>query len=574
MKHHHSRRMRRPSYSDDALLVLIALLGAAGCKLDLPEPRPPEPYTACVDDEECANGRACEAGYCVVRTRLVESLSIQVSPLADSELVAEQFVGVRIEQGSPLPDLVLKRPALLTGRVEVLNERPTPVRARMRLTRIQPTIEGHGLSFSATASATDGYFLRVPAGYYDITVLPDDRALPPLTIGALPIVGDTEPPFFFDPSDAYSTVRGQIVFIDATSGRQVVVPDAQVRAVDRNQRAASNIAVSDADGFFALTVRQDVSDYDLIIAPSDQTPFLPRSVVAGLRIVGDDVDVGVQSLGTLLRRGRSIQGQLLSPNGRPVTSTSLQGTQLIFQANLSDPETPSITTTFFASAIADAEGNFALPLQPGVYTVLVTPPVDSSFAAAEYTGLEVTAPGTVVDPDTWRLRLRRKSLLAGQVLTPAGRPLSGRTLVSVELLDLSQNRDIEVGLRTAQRATSVVTGDDGSFELEVDPGEYRVQATPQDETGVARTPPRTIRISATEDAFVELCTSRANVAYGQLLQPDGTPLPDAKVEAFRDSPTRGVWILGSGRTDSEGLYRFLIPEICDGDPACEHDCQF
>lgn len=554
-------------------VALVALAGVTGCKLELPTPRPPEPYTACIDNDQCATGRACEAGYCVVRSRRVEPIALQVTPLADSELVSEQFVGVQLEQGSPLPDLVLKRPTLLTGQVEVFNATPTPIRARLRLNRVQPTIPGHNLSFSSTATATDGYFLRVPAGYYDITVLPDDRGLPPLSISGLPVVGDTEPPIRFEPAEAYSTVEGQVIFVDAANERQVPVADAQVRAFDSNQRAASTIGITDAEGRFSLTVRPEVSDYDLIVAPSESTPFLPRLVVSGLRIVGDNVNVGVQSLGRLLRRGRWIQGQVVGGDGRAVTSISLQGTQLIFQANLSDPDNPSIQSTFFTSALTDATGNFALALQPGAYTVRVTPPVASSFAAAEYAKLEVLAPGTVIDPETWRLRLKRKSVLAGQVLTPAGKALAGRTLVSVELLALSDNRIITVGTRTAQGATSVVTDDGGSFELDVDPGEYRVQAIPQDETGVARTPPRRVRVTSGEDAFVELCTSRPNVAYGRVLQPDARPLTDAKVEAFRTTSERGVWVLGSGRTDPDGIFRFLVPEICDNDELCEHDCQ-
>ena len=563
-------------------LVLALLSPALACSIDLPDPRPPAPFTLCSTSTSCLPDRVCEAGFCVVASDKVEKVSIQVSPFSDADLPQEQFPAVQLAQNSPLPDLVLREPTQISGLVEVGGDNMGALRARLRFSRRQPSIAGRDLTFSVTADASNGYFLRVPPGYYDVSVAAQDRALPPLAIFGLPIASDTQLPIVFDPTERYATITGQAVFVDAAFEAPDVVQEpvmgARVRAIDRDLNTVSTIGVSDESGSFTILVRRDVVRYDLVLSPpqvsEDQT--LPTTVFTGLELVGDDVNIGVRSFGRLFTNGRGVQGQIRASNGARIVDgeQNIDGAELIFRAVLGDTSTPNISTQFVTSVTADEQGRYDVSLQPGTYTVLVTPPVSSEFAITEFAGIKVTPPATVLDLGAFRLRMNDKTTIQGRILDPEGNRLRESSLVFIELLGVSGVRAlIPEAARSGQRSLTLVTNPDGTFELPLDPGEYRIQAIPPDEAGVARSLPRTFRVRGVP-LDLELCTTAPNVAYGRVFDNGGRALVEAKVELFRTEPEteRGVWLLGAGRTNQEGFYRVLIPELCDEGESCESSC--
>jgi len=142
---------------------------------------------------------------------------------------------------------------------------------------------------------------------------------------------------------------------------------------------------------------------------------------------------------------------------------------------------------------------------------------------------------------------RRRDRIRGRIVTRDGRPVPGVRVTGVRT----------DGGETETRLTAV-TDDSGRFEFDVpEEARYRIEVSGTLEGGVPirlRSSALTSTAAASRDYTVE----PAGVFSGRVLDPDGRPVPDARVEAWSSRSGGGKPVV-TATTDREGGFRFLLP---------------
>jgi hypothetical protein len=525
--------------------TVLVLLGA-GCSLELPDAPATESVKHCEAAGDCVDGQVCEVGFCVVPTTERELVAVQLTPPNTSEYLTEQFPSVELEQGSELPDLQLLRPVLLTGTVLSPGEDGlTPVAAQLLLRRVNPSIEGRNLRFQSQSTRDTGFALQLPQGEYDITVLPERTDLPPHTLRGVPVQVDVNYDVEFPAKEDYTRLRGRVVYTNA-DGQNMPLAGIRVRAVDESDATVSTTIETLEDGLFEVLVRDTESEVDLVLSPVEEVRILPRVVVNRVDLTGKDVQLGDQSLGVVQPHGRPVYGVVQGEDGVPVP-----GARMVFSGAVGNGIV-SVT------AETDTAGTFDLRLPAGRYAVVLVPGADSEYAVTELNDIDLTASGDVPDALA-ELQLPRKALVTGTMLNPVGEPIP-EAVVEFRLQFLNS-----AAAAAGTQNVSTRTDADGRFELRVHAGVYEIEAVPGEGSGWARGTTAGVEIGR-DGAEIDVIASPGNVAYGRVLAPDATPMPDVLVEIFR-SADGAPRLVGMGRTDESGSYVVLVPAITAADYA-------
>ena len=523
--------------------LLVVVVGAVGCTLELPEAPPAESLRLCESAADCVDGQVCEVGFCVVETAERELVAVQLTPPNTSAYLTEQYPAVELEQGSELPDLQLLRPVLMMGTVfERGGDAPNAVAAQLLLHRVSPSIPGRNLRFQSQSNRDTGFSLQLPQGEYDITVLPERADLPPHTLRGVPVRVDVHYDIELPASAEYTRLRGRVVYT-TDDGENKPLAGIRVRAVDAADATVSTTMQTLEDGLFEVLVRDTESRVDLVLSPVEEVRILPRVVVEDVELTGKDVQVGDQSLGHVEPQGRPVFGVVRGEDGALVPSA-----RLVFSGVVGNGVVNVTTET-------DTAGSFDLRLPAGRYNVVLVPGPDSDYAVTELSGLDLLAEGDVPDSLS-ELRLPRKAKVTGLMLNPVGEPIPA-AIVEFRLQFL--NSAAAAGTQNVSTRTDA----DGWFEIRVHPGVYEIEAIPGEGSGWARGTTAGVEIGR-EGADIDVIASPGNVAYGQVLGPDAAPLPDVLVEVFRTGGA-APRLVGTGRTDEGGSYVVLVPAITSTD---------
>lgn len=330
-----------------------------------------------------------------------------------------------------------------------------------------------GLVVSSTArTGADGSFtLHVqPSGPYVLRVSGGDEESPFPTLIA-------DPSYFFPDDTGFVTVLvprpAAVVYIGSVEpagrpGEPVQGAVVTLRSVDVFDDTTGvsgsyqTTAPTDADGRFRATVFP--GSYEVVIAPPSgmalpgdaQVSYPDLGVLAEtVRIErpGDGVDSIMGQLFEL--PGRAVLGgTVLSPDGRQMPGTTVQADAL---GRI--PEGFDAATRYNRSgnATTDATGQFRLPLDFGMYDVLVKPPTETGFPWAVAPGLTFGS-GTEFRND---FELSVPVPLSGAVTSGSA---SGPTLPGAEVRAWAIVESAEGTLRSV-RVGRATTGDAGKFTL-------------------------------------------------------------------------------------------------------------
>jgi hypothetical protein len=211
--------------------------------------------------------------------------------------------------------------------------------------------------------------------------------------------------------------------------------------------------------------------------------------------------------------------------------------------------------TFAVTALTDEGGRFSLQLLPSdagaKYTFTVHPPLDSVFATSVLS--------QVVDAAAQlpAIVCQAKVALSGRVLGPLSNGTTG-PLASVPLYIEGNPASAEAGPSAVR---NIVTDSDGAWKAAVEPGSYRVVATPP-----ADLPWGAVVVTATTKMDVpDIVLTNGRLVTGSLIyhRKDGTdaPITGATVTVFRP-PTSNVQPMKvyEALTDSSGLFRLVVPK--------------
>ncbi len=503
-------------------LLLALLLAPTGCALNSLESFSEDSArNQCTPDtvvEDCGEGAACNGGVCVAPQGDIDTVLFAITPPASGGPIAgvrflKTVAGLREPSNSLL--LGLEQPAHVTGWID--GALPDGCEPQVQAT-FTPSDELLGLpatdyltkSVSKCAGvACAGFDVSLPAGDYDIYVYPaanDPTASvppcwPPMLLRRTAIEsGDVAfaipapvaqkltvdvvwPPV--DPlnksSPPESLVGWSIDLLDRLSGHPVSRP-----VVLKDEGTAGD------NGLYAA----DPGHYK---AQVDYTQVVETDYTSGEEVVRLRPPPELETAPTLhwLREGLevgSIQGETKvkpDPLPAPITvagwvespSKAHEQASLSFTAKAIDGIVGSFARhTVSVDTLAD--GSFAVQLLPGSYRVEAVPQSGVGLGAKheEWTlGAEGYQAGRVV-------QLEDSATLSGVVSagTPAGSPIGGAAVLAAATpssVDVDPVARLTGNVPFLPRAENGATGDDGSFEIGTDPGEFDVSVQPPEGSG-------------------------------------------------------------------------------------------
>jgi hypothetical protein len=251
-------------------------------------------------------------------------------------------------------------------------------------------------------------------------------------------------------------------------------------------------------------------------------------------------------------------------------SRSVRGATVTLRAAMRPPTGIADATSWFeARAVTEADGSFRAWLVPGDYDVVVTPAGDAYRSVVQH-GYRVRSDAATQSGQVFSLPLR--PTVSGRVLGRDGLAVRGARVTAVPYHDAAPTNPCldEPDLRTlASRATptETTTGADGSYEVALNPGLYRLLIEPAENSGfpvtmgapvcVAR---RISNLDATLEAPVQV--------RGVVRDARGAPSPLATVEAvvrLREGAAPGVVLrVARATADAAGNYQLLVPASAAG----------
>jgi hypothetical protein len=223
----------------------------------------------------------------------------------------------------------------------------------------------------------------------------------------------------------------------------------------------------------------------------------------------------------------------------------------------------NFTYTATAATVTDPTNGrttFSAQLPPGQYLVVARPaPAASPSSAVTLAALDVPQFGAYLAPT---IALASTQRVAGRLVADDGRPLSTASIDAIPTAcaalpgGLSASpflATIECLPRSAQTTSSA----DGSFGLDLDPGQYLLRARPADGT---RFPWVTRSVSVTDEPVtLDPIVVPLPVSLGvRLVDPNDNPIIQALVSVYSLPATGQAVELGSALTDGNGQYEMFV----------------
>ncbi len=542
---------------------------------------PPPQAAGCASDRDCAAGEGCSAGLCLPFAQEGRSYSMIVSPPAGSGLIQDQFAGVAVQAGGTM-DLTVTDPVEVRGIVAFTPDALTPALTPGQEPKaLEPLggllvatapglIPGTRLRSEASVQAKQKvgedwtFALRLLPGIpYEVTFIPsDDPArdalvqLPTYTFSAQFSKSETGFKVLIPSKTDYlaSSIVG-VVFLDEAGAQPV--QGAKVSSVGSGMKGTT--AVTDDKGVFRIVVPPGTGDLTLRVEPGKGSPPFPIrefTYAGGARELAADATP------------RFVVGPV-----PPVRDVLVQVFSVVGQTLVAVPQArveadgKAGEGTASGYSVTGSDGIAHLSLMEGVYALAVIPPEGSAYAARVST-LDL---GANQDTNVFHVPLSPRTRIAGGVVRDdEGTPVAG----AVVTLQSDRVSAFEGTSLAAYEATaSAVTGEDGTFEVLVDPGVYAITAIPPASSGLARFGQPEVDLTG-GDAQVVVRLVRGTLLRGRVLGAgSGAPVPDAQIQLFFDVPDKevtptfvgtsyasSIQTVGSTGTDADGRFSVVVPD--------------
>ncbi|MEM9189616.1 MAG: carboxypeptidase-like regulatory domain-containing protein [Myxococcota bacterium] len=546
------------------LLPVFLLFVFAGCSFVIDEPTL---RNECNGDSDCETG-TCDLMMraCITETVAPMAVSIEVTPPEPDTgrtVIAQPFDLFSIS-GTLQQDLQVKGAISVIGLVTHPNFE-TAVPANVYFRAPHP-VDGaddlvyQGESDDALTEAADrndaSYVVRVVRNTtYDVWVEPTGEAasqLPPFNFGGVtvPETGEFTRVDIAFPTE-FETLEARLVD-DNESG----VAGLEVRAFERETgRQVSSAVVSDAEGNFDLHLLPG-ADFFLQIESTEENSFVPTLAQdpANLFVSGANrPEILIPSLLPVLYRGRV--------DSESRSNARIEGARVTFRSTSVLEEDTNIAGSFQATTFTDANGDFEIDVLPGMYDIVVTPPVDEPRLGVRLTeGIMIRKP-------------RDSNVLQGQSFEVPDRVAVGGTVrgdrrqmtnVEVRADALPELALVDMPASQFNRDGDALTDASGLFTIPLDVGRYDLSVRPDPESGF----PWVVRsgFAVQQNSRViqmDFTASAPVIMRGRVTDAGNQTLPGAMVRAWvmaegAEGTMRRV-LAGEVEADEEGSYTLLLP---------------
>lgn len=433
------------------------------------------------------------------------------------------------------------------------------------------------------ASPERGSFdMKVGAGSFMLTAMPGDRTVPPAVHTVQVPSMYAALTFVFPAADGAPALSGQLikridnsllppepVLLEAGS-----LVDLQLFDVQNNQPLSQRFPVG-STGEFAITVSPEArnrANLILVAAPREPGAPIPTKRFVLQSQVTSAVALEYGEFG----EDAEVSGTILDSMGSPVA-----GAQVVLEGTVVGDGT-------FRSKIVEtnALGDFKVTSlgsqSDGSFQLIVVPPRGSraAYTQRNVTVKVVTAPGkapvATLSPTT--IRLDDRLIAKGMVTQPGGdKPAAGVFVRATLQLEPRAGSTDALKALPVEPAESV-TGEDGTFELPLDPGVWRFEYAPG---GLLPISSRLVTVKAVIDDMTGLklptqTLSPVELSFGRTVSGtvSGTvmgvmgkidqPVPYSRLRFFRVTTVEGRHasiLLGSAIADERGKYQVVLPTV-------------
>lgn len=551
--------MRRALRSGAGLALLCGFV-ATSCEA-------PSSSLGCGQDTDCAPSQACFARACIARVRFPYVAAFRLSgrlggASASTDLPAETI----LDANAPL---VLSPPVSLTGRAESLATAPFAkvgegqLSLSFRLPPVLPNGPERQTSLIAEVKNEGGvvpFALAVPQGWVGQTArvfvtprAPVDLVLPPVEQEVL-----LGPDMKIDLPGAQElrAVEGLV-----RNEFDQAVPGYVVRVMRGTSLVSSRALPAAEDGRFRVSFPKQGGP------PAGELPATLVIAVAGagarpqIRLVlGDNVtDVGTVRLPPHpLPRPFRIPVALVDAEARrlPVVGATVRLETRIMTSG------PGATAIFVQEAQSGLDGVAQMSLIPGGienaqhYTMQIVTPSGAPAASTCVDNFAVGAVGAAEPtPTTATVELARRPVLSGRV------QLSDGTAVPAAVVTAFRTASLP-GLPACDALaflgpTSVNTDERGSFEMQVEPGVYRIEIRPPAGARSALFAEAGVAVTG-EGLQRDFVMREGLLLEARVLDTTGGPCAQCQVAVYDpaggEAPLRAEAI-----TDAEGRFRTVVP---------------
>ncbi len=550
-------------------LVAIALALVGGCKINA------VPTPSCVKDIDCSGGEACSSnGTCIQRaargTWAIEMLPPGDSSAAQTLLAAVNFSSEKQNQ------LTADAKVTITGD---LPEGEAAIGDSHVITTFQTPIPGHSdLQFQTdwltpSTGSTPPFSLAVPASLigtnvtFLITPLPPrDLAQPPANIqGKLATANH----LMIDHSSWF--VTGTLVTPDLNLAGGFVA-----HALSGGQIVSNNATVGVRDGLFRVEIPKQVAaaaaatsgqPITIEIVPSGSQYSTPRFTTPPITVTAN-MEVGNLNL-PAIGFATLFRFKVAGPDQKPVS-----GALVRVHTVLGSDESGS--SDMVRDGTTDVNGNVDLPLLPNSnggtqsYDVAVIPPPGSSLGISCVNGIAINGAqnpgGAGTPPVAAQLSLATKATLSGTVTSAEGSAIGGVAIAATRTaVDPASNCSSSV----VSSSASGISKPDGTFQLMVDPGTYRLDFDPPAGAAVPRLTQTGVAVTVGATAMGPVGLPSGELVNGSVQGADGTPLSSVDLRLYEIAcagsdqcfgPMRVPPILrAETRSNADGSFQAVVP---------------
>jgi hypothetical protein len=542
--------------------LLSGLLG--GCALE--DSQDEAQGVECSGASGCADGQRCQAQRCVDDATRALPIAIELNYPDVVDQLPRQVAGLIFDPGQSLEDIQAQPSVKVT--VEVTRG-VTHVPAVIQLSK-DGQIPGTRLQVSRQ-TGSGGATVEVLPDTYQVEIRPDaSTGLPPKMLTqtittaldgevlSIPLVGEGE---------RLVELQGKLLL--QFVGESKAEPARHVRITARSDDGArSNTLLlctrDDAScdcsfsGLILPAQRPDeVRSYRLLVEATEEASTVPTlllppleinpALLVGAVLSGDTYQVTVaQPLQALdVPQLTTRRAQLINADtGAPVVGATAR-----VQTSPAQLELPTVT-----HALSDADGFVTLRVAQSEPFSLVVTPAETSDRAVLAATIDPAVSGEEVQ---LTLPMFARIPVSGRVL---GRDAAHKVMdAEVEAIPID-DAGVELTTSAARRRVSTFSDAQGRFSLSLDAGRYELSTVPPPDSGLPR---RRQTLDVDQARSLDVTLGRSSLVFGRVLDPQGLPSPGVYVKVFHHASNTAAVMIGDAVTDSQGVYRAIIPNPDD-----------